>query len=93
MSSDITTPKGRTMKTEQQLEEMAQSFSLSQHLTEWDESLTYGEVIEILEEGNHHSDERILVWETYSDWEGVSISNEIENVTMSVLALLKEVQA
>ena len=79
------------MRTPDELEELAQQFSLAHHLTEWDQTLTYNEVLDILNEDAQWDDDRVLVWATYEGWHGASIANAIGDLTLTTLDLLMKV--
>lgn len=72
--------------------EKAQDFAIGQVLSEWDSSLDYDGILELLrsdafESGDDDAWERAVPWYPYEDFNGFSIADTIESMVSDLMYL------
>jgi len=69
------------------LERLAENMALGELLTEWDESLSYSDVRDILEKhfDGFVTDERVTVWQVFENSSGSDIDDQLESMRRAFL--------
>jgi len=85
-ASTVATTSNATQMLGEQFTHRIQRHALGQFLSQWDESLSYEKVIEILEASyGEVMDDRILVWLPFAEYDGESIATHVKDVELLLL--------